>query len=169
MSVINASPLIHLCLALPGGLADLPGLVGPVIVPSEVGAELAAGLDKDDAWMQAQGVAGIICRTVPVKLPSLLAAQLDAGEAAVIQTAVEEGISTVILDERKARRIAARMGLQVTGSLGILLLAKQSGVLPSLRAALTRLRQRGLWLDAALEASVLSLAGEETAENPRRS
>lgn len=92
MSVINTSPLIHLHLTLPGGLAMLPRLAGEVIIPHEVGAELAAGLDKDDTWLHTQGVPGFVCRQAPVTLHPLLAAQLDAGEAAVIQTALDEGI-----------------------------------------------------------------------------
>ena len=160
MSVINASPLIHVSLVLPGGLAALPGLAGEIIVPREVGEELAAGMQKDDTWLQVQGVTGLTCRTESVPLHPLLASQLDRGEAAVIQTALDESIPTVILDERKARRLARAMGLKVTGTPGIVLLAKQRGVLPSVRAAIHALRQHGIWLEAALEMRVISLSGE---------
>jgi predicted nucleic acid-binding protein len=160
MSVINTSPLIHLRLTLPGGLALLPRLAGEVIIPHEVGIELAAGLEKDDTRLHAQGVPGLVCRSAPVPLHPLLAAQLDTGEAAVIQTALNEGLGTVILDERKARRLAITMGLKVTGTLGLLLLAKQSGHLTSLRAAVDTLRSHGIWLDDELAARVISLAGE---------
>ncbi len=160
MSVINASPLIHLSLTLPGGLAALPALAGEIVVPREVGEELAAGLDKDDTWLQAQGVQGIICRTSAVPLPPFLSSQLDTGEAAVIQTALNEGIPVVILDERKARRVAAMMGLRVTGTLGVLLLAKQSGMLPSMRIAIQALREHGIRLAEALAARAISAAGE---------
>ena len=95
-------------------------------------------------------------------LHPLLRAQLDAGEAAVIQTALDEGIATVILDERKARRIALAMGLSVTGTLGILAQAKLSGHLPSVRDAIQTLQQRGIWLDETVVAKVLSLAGESS-------
>ena len=105
-------------------------------------------------------VTGITRRTESVPLHPLLASQLDRGEAAVIQTALDESIPTVILDERKARRLAIAMGLKVTGTLGIVLLAKQRGVLPSVRAAIHALRQHGIWLEAALETRVISLSGE---------
>ena len=46
----------------------------------------------------------------------VLLAGLDAGEAAVIMAALQLGVSTVLLDKRKARRVAARVdGLQVKG------------------------------------------------------
>ena len=160
MTVINTSPAIHLHAVLPGGLAPLPRLIGEVIVPFEVGEELAAGVPRDDTWHQMQNVPRLTLRPSPVPLHPLLRAQLDAGEAAVIQTALDEGIATVILDERKARRSALAMGLSVTGTLGILVQAKLSGHLRSVRDAVETLRKRGIWLDETLVAKVLSLAGE---------
>ena len=160
MTVINTSPSIHLHAVLPGGLALLPRLIGEVVVPFEIGQELAAGIQRDDTWHRMQNVPGITLRSSPVRLHPLLRAQLDAGEAAVIQTALDEGIPTVILDERKARRIALAMGLSVTGTLGILVQAKLSGHLPSGRDAVQTLRQRGIWLDETLLAKVFTLAGE---------
>ena len=47
-----------------------------------------------------------------------------------------------ILDDLKARRIAQTLGLQVTGTLGILLQAKQTGLLPSVRAAISTLEKQ---------------------------
>ena len=82
------------------------------------------------------------------------------GEAAVIQTAMDEAHDAVILDDLKARRIALTLGLQVTGTLGILLQAKQSGLLPSLSAAITALEKRGMWIAPALVAKAIRLAGE---------
>lgn len=160
MTVINTSPSIHLHAVLPGGLAMLPRLIGEVIVPFEIGQELAAGIQRDDTWHRMQNVPGITLRPSTVRLHPLLRAQLDAGEAAVIQTALDEGIATVILDERKARRIALAMGLSVTGTLGILLQAKQTGQLPSVSAALAILEQRGIWVAPALKAKAVRLAGE---------
>lgn len=140
----------------------LPRLIGEVIVPFEIGQELAAGIQRDDTWHRMQNVPGITLRPSTVRLHPLLRAQLDAGEAAVIQTALDEGIATVILDERKARRIALAMGLSVTGTLGILVQAKLSGHLPSVREAIQTLRQRGIWLNETVVAKTLLLAGESS-------
>jgi hypothetical protein len=51
MTVINTSPAIHLHAVLPGGLVSLAGLIGEIIVPWEVGQELAAG----PAWLPHLG------------------------------------------------------------------------------------------------------------------
>lgn len=160
MTVINASPVIHLHSVLPGGIAALPSLIGPVVVPFEVVAELEAGTDRDDASVALRCVEGITVRPRPVSLHLLLQTQIDTGEAAVIQIAMDEGADAVILDDRKARRVAREAGLRITGTLGILLIAKEAGLLPSVRDAASVLQQRGMFLEPALLKSVLSLAGE---------
>ena len=70
---------------------------------------------------------------------------------------------TVILDDRKARRIATALGLTVTGTLGILVQAKIAGQLPSVRDAIVALEQRGMWIAPNLAAKAISLAGENPA------
>ncbi len=64
------------------------------------------------------------------------------------------------MDERKGRRYAKRLGLALTGTLGLLLLAKERGFLPSVREAIDLLLAAGLYLDVYLVAEVLLLAGE---------
>ncbi len=86
MTVINTSPAIHLHAVLPGGLGSLPRLIGEVVVPWEVGQELAAGVSKDTTWLEIQSLPGIVLRTVPVAVHPLLCAQIDLGEGAVIHT-----------------------------------------------------------------------------------
>ena len=161
MTVINTSPAIHLHAVLCGGLGSLPALIGDVVVPWEVSQELAAGDDKDDTWLQIQKRDGIIVRSAPLIVHPLLRAQIDLGEAAVIQTALEEAHDTVILDDLKARRIAAALGLHVTGTPGILVQAKLAGHLPSVRDAIVALDQRGMWIAPALVAKAIRLAGED--------
>jgi predicted nucleic acid-binding protein len=160
MTVINTSPAIHLHAVLPGGLALLPDLIGQVIIPWEVGQELAAGHTKDNTWLEIQSVPGLIHRSASVAIHPLLASQIDLGEASVIQPALDEGSDTVILDELKARRLATAVGLHVTGTLGLLVQARRSGHLPSVRKAVTALEHRGMWIAPALVRQAIQLAGE---------
>lgn len=160
MTIINTSPAIHLHAVLPGGLGSLPRLIGEVVVPWEVGQELAAGVAKDSTWLEIQALPGIVLRTAPVAVHPLLCAQIDLGEGAVIQTATDEGHAAVILDDLKARRIAGMFGLSVTGTLGILIQAKRAGQLPSVRDAIATLEHRGMWVAPALAAKAIDLAGE---------
>lgn len=158
MIVINSSPAINLTAAL-GTIDLLVELYGPVIVPFEVFVELEAGSDRDDT-AQRLSSSGIEVRQQPLAISPLLTAQLDLGEAAVIATAMQEQIATVVLDERKARRVAVQVGLEVIGSIGILIQAKHAGKLDSVSAAIERMQAHGAWLDAALVARALELAGE---------
>lgn len=160
MTVINTSPAIHLHAVLPGGLGSLSGLIGEVVVPWEVGQELAAGHAKDATWQEIQSLSGIAHRSKAIAVHPLLSTQIDMGEAAVIQTALDEAHDAVILDDLKARRIALTLGLQVTGTLGVLLQAKQTGLLPSMKAAIATLENRGMWIAPALSAKAIRLAGE---------
>ena len=160
MTVINTSPAIHLHAVLPGGLGVLPGVIGEIIVPLEVGQELAAGHAKDSTWREIQSLPGIHHRTEAVVIHPLISAQIDLGEAAVIQTALDDALDAVILDDLKARRVALTLGLQVTGTVGILLLAKQVGLLPSVGTAIRQLETRGMWIAPSLAARAIRLAGE---------
>ncbi len=85
---------------------------------------------------------------------------LDKGEAAVIQLAINEGIGTVCIDETVGRRLARLCGLQVTGSIGLLLRAKREGRLASMRQTVDQMRTRGIWLSDAVVAFALRESGE---------
>jgi uncharacterized protein len=86
--------------------------------------------------------------------------ELDTGEAAVIQTALEHGECSVVFDDLKARRIARRGGLSVTGTVGVLLVAKHNGVLDNITEALANLAARGMWISDDLRRAALLAAGE---------
>jgi predicted nucleic acid-binding protein len=90
----------------------------------------------------------------------LLAMQLDAGESSAIALALEKADCTLILDDRRARRVAEQLRIQITGILGVLLKAKQRGVITAVKPLLDRIRQTNFRISAELETQVLKLAGE---------
>lgn len=85
---------------------------------------------------------------------------LDRGEAEVLALAEEREARLVVLDEKKARRFAARLGIPKTGTLGLLLLAKEERLIDSLRPWLDQLQASGLHLGSDLVQKTLELAGE---------
>jgi predicted nucleic acid-binding protein len=89
-----------------------------------------------------------------------LLSDLDRGEAEVIALAQELNADLVIVDERLARRHARRLGLTLTGTLGVLLKAKERRLVPAVGPLISQLRQDGIRLDDALVAEALDLAGE---------
>ena len=80
--------------------------------------------------------------------------------ATVIQTALDQGIPLVCIDEAAGRRIARICGLQVTGSIGILLKAKQQGYPVPVREALDNMQRQGIWLSRRLMTFALQESGE---------
>ncbi len=85
---------------------------------------------------------------------------LDAGEAAAISLAQTVGSRLILLDERKARRIAARIGLPVAGTLAVLLRAKQYGLITALRPYIIQMQNQGRRFHPDLIVRLLEDAGE---------
>lgn len=157
--VINTGPLIALVAGM-GDLDLLRELYREVIVPLEVADEIAALRTSQFVQPEFARAIWLTRRTAPVKLPPWLGSVLDRGEAAVIQLALEENLTTVCIDEAAGRRVAQLSGLFVTETLGILLRAKRESKVSSLRTILDRMRANGVWLGDKLAAVVLAQAGE---------
>jgi predicted nucleic acid-binding protein len=155
--ILNSSPVIHLAVAL-DGLDALPALYGRV--PEPVLRELEAGAQVDDTARRLRTVSGIEVHALANGVSPLLAGELDLGEAAVIQLALDLPGATVVLDDLKARRVARRSSIPMTGSLGVLLHAKRRGKLDSVAQAVERIRRHGGWLADDVIERVLALAGE---------
>ena len=67
---------------------------------------------------------------------------LDRGEAEVIALAEAIGATEVVLDERAARAVATARGLKIIGTAGLLVRAKQRGLIPAVRPWLERMQTR---------------------------
>ena len=101
--VCDTGPLI--ALSLIDHLQVLQRLCSRVLVPRAVFDEVLAG-GSERPGFQAILSADWFELVEDVGLDPLLAAELGAGEAAVIASAYEVGARLVLLDDRKARRIA---------------------------------------------------------------
>jgi len=66
----------------------------------------------------------------------------------------------IIVDDAKARSVARTLGVAVVGTIGVLVKAKNLGVVPSVRPLLLGLEANGFYVDAALRDEALRLAGE---------
>jgi predicted nucleic acid-binding protein len=86
--------------------------------------------------------------------------QLDKGEASAIALALETRDCSIILDDMKARKVAEKLGLEITGTLGVIVKAKKEGIIPSVKPFLAKLKETNFRLSADLEITFLSEAGE---------
>lgn len=85
---------------------------------------------------------------------------LDSGEATAISLAMDFENSLLIIDEQKGRKIAYELGLEVTGSLGILLLAKQKGIIPNVKSLINKIQSTNFRISDSLINRTLKLANE---------
>ena len=157
--IVITSPLCYLHRA--GILHLLPATVGRVIVPSQVLAELSAGrargYDLPDPlvlpWADVRPVVPLSSDLEPFGF-------LGAGERAVLTLAMADPGSVAIIDELPGRKVAARFGVNVTGTLNVVLVAKQRGHIRAVRPVLDRLQELRFRVSAALRDHILTLAGE---------
>ncbi len=67
----------------------------------------------------------------------------------------------MILDEKKGRKVAQSLQLPFTGLGGVLIRAKQSGLISEVREYLTKIEvETGFYLSAAAKGVILKAAGE---------
>jgi predicted nucleic acid-binding protein len=90
----------------------------------------------------------------------ILEMQIDKGESSAIALALETPNSTVILDDYKARKIAERLGIPYTGTIGVIIKAKLTGVIPSIRPLLAKIKQTNFRITVDIEALALIEANE---------
>jgi len=65
-----------------------------------------------------------------------------------------------ILDDQPARRCAQVLNIQTQGTLGLVLLAKQQGLILAVRPVLEQLKQAGMYMSDRLELQIVAAAGE---------
>ncbi len=93
-------------------------------------------------------------------LQQVLELQIDKGESSAIALAMETPGCLIILDDYKARKVAERLGLKITGTIGIIIKAKLGGIIASIKPFLEKINQTDFRLSANLEQQSLTQAGE---------
>ena len=157
--VADASPLIFLSrLGLLHLLSDLYGIV---LVPRAAHSEVTADEEasgalavRDADWIQ------VADPTENQPLQQAAQEELDAGEAAAIRLALERDADLLLIDERQGRRVARRLGLEIKGTLGILVASRREGLLEELRPILEKLIEVGAWVTEDLVRATLEAVGE---------
>lgn len=151
--VCDASPVMNL--AAIDRLALLQELFGVVLMPPAVWAEIMAGdpLDRP-AWIELHSP------TNPALVESL-SIDLDVGEAEAIALATEIAADLLLIDEKKGRAVARRLGLRPLGLLGVLTEAKSRGLVEAVKPLLDALVcQAGFRVGPSLYRQVLDSVGE---------
>jgi len=90
----------------------------------------------------------------------ILEMQIDKGESSAIALALETPNSTVILDDYKARKIAEKLGINLTGTIGVIIKAKLKGIIPSIKPFLEKIKSTDFRLSKEIEQQALKEANE---------
>lgn len=141
----------------------LKNIFKEVMIPVEVKEELLAGerggTEEDDIrraideWAKVENVKNMLA-------VESLRSHIGNGEAASIILYKETKADFLAINDLKARGIAHAMGVKIIGSLGILRLAKDKGLLKEIKTSLDELRKIGAYISDELYRRILIDAGE---------
>jgi len=157
-AISNTSPLLYLYRInkielLPRLFEEIwtvPGVVNELKTGKEKGYDVPlAGAYE---WLQV---------FAPRQTPSeWLASDLGRGELETMALALEHQEEIVILDDALARRIAQAAGLEVWGTLRVLLEARKRDMLPAMAVVIDELKKSGMWISDDIRWRIMKLAGE---------
>ncbi|TZE80694.1 DUF3368 domain-containing protein [Calorimonas adulescens] len=86
---------------------------------------------------------------------------LHKGEVEVMILAKEINADLCIIDDYLARKHAKSLGLTVTGTLGVLIKAKEKGILKEVKPLIDKMLQKKFYIDRKLYNEVLEICGEK--------
>jgi predicted nucleic acid-binding protein len=133
-----------------GELELLHKVFGEIVVTQEIADEYGLTVPE---WISVQN-------PINKNYQKILEASVDKGEASAIALAVELSDCLLIIDDLKGRNLADALGIKVTGTLSVILEAKVSGVIESVKPVLAKIKQTDFRLSDALEKRILQKAGE---------
>jgi predicted nucleic acid-binding protein len=154
--VADTSALI--ALAACDSLALLDRLFTDVRVPGAVFRECTVS-DKPEAGRLETYLRG---RVVEVDLQEFVIAVSGLGQGELEAMVLYKRLRAerLLVDDYRARKVAHLNGIEVVGSLGVLLRAKESGLIAKLRPLIVKIQAADVRYGDQLVAEVLRLAGE---------
>lgn len=133
-----------------GELELLRKIYGNVITTIDIANEFGESLPD---WVKIELVSDL-------KKQELLELQIDKGESSAIALALEIENSTIILDDFKARKVASQLGINFTGTIGIIVKAKLLEIIPSIKPFLEKIKETNFRISPELELIALKEANE---------
>lgn len=157
--VVNTTPLI--ALSHVGQLDILKKLYGEITIPKAVYEELSAkadsickkAVDNSLDWIRIENIQNQMAK-------SMYKTQLHDGEVEVMILSLEIGADVVIIDDANAKKHAKYLELPVTGTLGVLIKAKQEGYVDELKPILYQMVENGIYISQRLIDMCLRQVGE---------
>jgi len=158
-AISNTSPLLYLYRI--DALKWLPSLFAEIWIPGAVVFELQEGRQKGYDVPNPSDYNGIKIIEPKIIPSEWFAVDLGAGELAAMSLAMEYPENIILLDDALARRTAKAAGLNVWGTLRILLEGKSHGLIENVKPQLNLLEDAGMWVSEGIRQRLLALAGEK--------
>ena len=158
--VVNTTPLI--ALSHVGQLSILKELYGEILIPEAVYRELSVKadsickrtVDRSLDWIRVEKIQNQMAK-------AMYKTQLHEGEVEVMILSKEIGADVVIIDDANAKKHAKYLGLPVTGTLGVLIKARQEGYVEALKPILHQMIENGIYMSDSLVELCLKQVGED--------
>lgn len=157
--VVNSTPLISLCRV--GLLNLLKKQYGEITIPEAVYREISK---KNDSirnqiascdWIHVESVK-------ETKSKKMYKAKLHEGEVEVMILAQEyDGDHLVVIDDGPARRTAEYLGLNLTGTIGLLIKAKTNGLIDAVMPIVREMELKGIYFSETLVEQIKRIAKEQ--------
>ena len=154
--VADCSALI--ALASCNALHLLDRLFGTVVVPEAVYREAVIG-DKPQARQLKEYLQDRV-RNIDPSHPILLDGVSDRGETEAMILYRQLAADWLLIDDRRGRRVARINDIEIVGSLGVLLAAKQAGFVDAVKPYVLQMTASDIYLTRDLIATVLEIAAE---------
>lgn len=158
--VSDTSPILNL--ARVRRLDLLPALYGQVLIPPAVHNELTRAKNVEPRVIELALNSWLTVDTAKnEELVLQLCRNIDAGEAEAIVLALERQATLLLVDEKLGREAAKKLGLRITGLLGVLAEAKQARLIERVKPVLDELMAEArFWVTPDLYREVLTTVGE---------
>jgi predicted nucleic acid-binding protein len=159
--VSDTGPIIGL--AKIGKIILLKNIADEVIIPPMVYKELFGKTGPESNEIdQALNTFIMVKRDIAVEEATKIElAGLGEGEKQAIELASRlDNDVILLLDDRAGRQVAARLNIFTTGLIGLLLVAKEKGLVESVGTLIKELRNNGYWLSDDIMKTAIKLAGE---------
>jgi uncharacterized protein len=157
-AIADSGPLISLARINQHEL--LPLLFSKILVPPEVWDEVTVKGQERPGAHEISRVTWITIKEPDPHLVRQLSILVDAGEAEAIALAQTTPDCIILLDDSRARKIAARLNIKQIGTVGLLLRAKRMGLVEIIKPHLDSLVENGIYIRQELIDAVLNDAGE---------
>ena len=156
--ILDASPIISL------GKIDALSIFEltqhNIKIPSQVVSEILASTSGDPAIRWVSDISEEMVCPAEVLSPIVQKRNLGLGESAVLSCCLDNPSWTAVLDDKVARAVAKELHIRILGTLGIIGVAKQDGLIEEAKPLIEKLIDAGFHIKATEVSKILEMLGE---------